>query len=237
MKIISQLKEKTKNSGIQERLDFCEKICTAYSLWDKFNHDDAWKILKDIKHGLLAENKAFLGRLSTVKTKEQEEEAMPFYIADLINNAERRFHEGKYDDAVARLYRCIELIAQYELLRLGINSANVDVNKLPEELRVKYEELRDEDGKIQISLKKDFELLAEFGKDIGNKFLENKDLKNLLSARNYSILAHGLCSVEKETYSKLLNYVNEYTLTSISDIESLKNRAEFPSFEELHITS
>lgn len=233
IKIINQLKKKTKDSAIHEKLGFCEKICTAYSLWDKFNHDEAWSILEPIKHKLIAKNKAFLGQLSTLKTNEADQATMPFHISDLINNAERRSHEGKYDDAVARLYRCMELLAQYELFQLGIDSSNVDINKLPDELQAKYEELRDEDGKIKLGLRKDFELLADRVKDIGKNFLKNKELQNLLKSRNASILAHGFRHVEKETYSKLLKYVNEYAESSVSDIEKLKDMATFPTFEKL----
>jgi len=58
----------------------------------------------------LNQNKRFLGQLQTA------EEPEPYNIADLINNAKRRgTEEKKYDDAVARLYRTIELIAHHQL--------------------------------------------------------------------------------------------------------------------------
>jgi hypothetical protein len=37
------------------------------------------------------------------------------YMLDLFANAERRLHEGKTDDAIVRLYRIIEMIAQERL--------------------------------------------------------------------------------------------------------------------------
>lgn len=42
-----------------------------------------------------------------------------------MNNAYRRIEEGKYDDAVARLYRAIELIAQLGLINEGLINENI----------------------------------------------------------------------------------------------------------------
>jgi len=48
-------------------------------------------------------------------------------IADILNNARRRMKEGKYDDAMARLYRTVELIAQYRLkMKYEIDTSDVD---------------------------------------------------------------------------------------------------------------
>ena len=60
-----------------------------------------------------------------------------YYLADLFNNAERRYDEGKYDDSVARLYRINELIAQIFLTNedlmverlLDDKVFKIDVNK------------------------------------------------------------------------------------------------------------
>ena len=48
-----------------------------------------------------------------------------YYLPDLLNNAYRRIEEGKYDDAVARLYRSIELTAQLGLVNEGVVDVNV----------------------------------------------------------------------------------------------------------------
>ena len=98
LKLIEDLKAKTANSEVQEKLAYYEAVCSAYSAWDKFEHERASEILKEVK-GEFADNKKFLGKM--LKSEDRE----PFLIADLLNNARRRMEEGKYDDAVARLYR------------------------------------------------------------------------------------------------------------------------------------
>ena len=73
----------------------------------------------------LKKNKQFLDRRISEDNKITKSNRM-YYLPDLLNNAERRIIEGKYDDAVARLYRVVELIAQLRLAQYNL----IDDNKL-----------------------------------------------------------------------------------------------------------
>ena len=89
-------------------------------------------------------------------------------VVDLLNNASRRAEEGKYDDAVARLYRCIELIAQIKLKeRFGIDTSDVDLKLIPEEVKDELERKRDEKGRIKIGLSDSYKLLSAFNDELG----------------------------------------------------------------------
>lgn len=222
VEIIRKLKKLTAESEIQAKLSEYENQCLAYASWDKFEHGRAYELLMEIK-GEYGENKEFLGRLLHSETKE------PYYIAELLNNAERRFEEGKYDDAVARLYRTMELIAQYKLVKdYGVMTSDVDLNKIPEHLREEYEKLRDEKGKIKIGLFKDYELLKEKGDELGGKFFGNKRLQDLLSSRNSSILAHGLEPVKKEVCEELFSITNEFANSIVKNLDGLRAKGKFP---------
>jgi len=98
---------------ILEDRETYRKMIDAYDRWDRFNHNATFKTLEDVKDDRVSQNKAFLGKL--VHNKD-----LKFFIVDLINNAARRIEEGKYDDAVARLYRTIELIAQTRLMNMKL---------------------------------------------------------------------------------------------------------------------
>jgi len=222
IEIIGKLKKLTAESEIQAKLSDYENRCLAYASWDKFEHGEAYELLMGIK-GEYGENKEFLGRLLHSEPKE------PYYIADLMNNAERRFREGKYDDAVARLYRAMELIAQYKLVKdYGVMTSDVDLNKIPAHLHEEYKKLRDEKGKIKIGLFKDYELLKEKGDELGEKFFENRRLQNLLRSRNSSILAHGLEPVKKEVCEELFGIVNEFANSVVKNLDDLKTKSKFP---------
>ena len=65
-----------------------------------------------------------------LKKKEPLEKRIEYYLPDLLNNAYRQIEEGKIDDAIARLYRISELIAQIKLCELGlINLNTLESNK------------------------------------------------------------------------------------------------------------
>ena len=61
-------------------------------------------------------------------------------VHDILRNAERRLEKKEYDDAVGRIYRALELIAQICLLYKypPIFTSDVKVDKLPIEIQEKY---------------------------------------------------------------------------------------------------
>ena len=67
--------------------------------------------------------------------------------------------------------------------------------------------------------------------DIGKKFFDDKELRDLLKRRNNSILAHGTEPIDKETASKLLNKVEEYVKTVIKDYDNFIIYSAYPKFE------
>jgi len=145
----------------------------------------------------------------------QGKESEPYYIADLINNAERRAEEAKFDDAVARLYRTIELIAQYEPKRkYKIETSNAKPEQLPKKL-LKEWHITANTQKIKLPLQRNYELLAAKGNPLGIKFIQDKKLKDLLSKRNRSILAHDLKPVNRKTYQELHWKTKEYASLTI----------------------
>ena len=204
------------------------ELVRAYDCWDKFEHERAFDSLKEIKREYGA-NKEFLAKLLKADRKG------PYLIVDLLNNAKRRIEEGKYDDAVARLYRIMELIAQHILeTRYGIDSSNVDTwqlkssGKLEKKTIEKYEVLRDEDGKIKLPLKRDYELLRDLGDELGKRFVEDKQIQDLLTKRNNSILAHGIMPVKRGETERMFEAVKGYVELVIPDAGSLMEKSAFP---------
>jgi hypothetical protein len=205
------------------------QIFQAYDLWDKFDHQNAFNILKYIKCDKLNSNKGFLGRLCG-------DEMPKLLLSELLNNAERRIEEGKYDDAVARLYRAIEYISQIKLKEYGLKSDGIDVNLLRQkgldvETINKYSRLMEENGRIRVGLNLGYEILMDLGDDIGKKFIEDREMKNLLSKRNYSVLAHGTKSICKNDSLFLLVKAIDYSKTIFDDIDIIRDQGKFP---ELH---
>jgi hypothetical protein len=197
----------------------------AYSVWDRFDHRVAFQNLKEVKFSHFDRNKGFLGKLLN------EPEKDPYFVADLISNAKRRGDiEHKYDDGVARLYRTIELIAQYRLKKYGIDdTGNVPKEKIPSQF---ISELKLVDGKAKIGLYQAYQFLAALDDNLGQSLLQDKKLKDLLQRRNVSILAHGLKPVAKEDYEQLRDSVVSYAERALHNIGDLMSQSTFVSWPE-----
>ena len=191
-------------------------LSKAFEEWDRFNHEEAYNLLlpyakEFVQHKITLE--AFLGRNKRASGYE--------LVGDLIRNAERRAVQKRYDDAVARLYRALELFAQIRLkdvLKMtwsptSKEAFSIDLKCLPEVVKEKYKE-KAEDGKLKLGLVQDFELLYELKDPFGILFKQKKEaLLSAINKRNLSILAHGLnpltFSEYKEVYSKIFGFIKE----------------------------
>jgi hypothetical protein len=104
--------------------------------------------------------------------------------------------EGALDDAVGRLYRVTELIAQAQLrAQYGLRADNLDLDdtQIPAASRERLAALADEaTGRVRIGLAATYQLLAEMQDPLGQYFREHPTLIVLLQVRNDSLFAHGL---------------------------------------------
>lgn len=164
-----------------------------------------------------------------------------YILASMLNNARRRSEENKYDDAIARLYRSLELIAQIKLKKeYGIITSDVDIRILKEkqlndEYIEKLELLRDNNSKkIRLGLVQDYVLLNQLDDDLGQFYMEKEKLiQNSLKFRNESILAHGLKSQNKQQYDEFKQIVLEAAKILKKDILKYVEETKFPYFESL----
>ena len=194
---------------------------------DESIHTDN-EIKNDIKINLKA--------LGTIVRSQHENLKNCYILASLINNSIRRAEEYKYDDAIARLYRAFELIAQIRLASYGLTSSDIDVNillekKVSQEFIDALEKTRDE-GKIKIGLIKDYELLAELDDDLGKYFAENRhSINNITIKRNNSILAHGLESLDKEDFDQFEELVENLARKLDKDMDKFLKETKFAKFD------
>jgi len=233
LKIIGEIKVKTEEPEIRKELDFLETLSRAYSFWDKFNLNEALEELKKLRGLDLLSKwrlKGCVERNKEVLFEEKTDRYSLLRIADLLQNGKRRAEEGKYDDAVARLYRLLEFLAQYRLHKGHgkIETADLNLKKIPQHLKNKYEKYKDKDGKIKLSLHKSHELLGDLKDAMGMKFREDKEIRKILGLRNNSILAHGFHPVNQKGYEHCLNLVLEYVSMVASNVEELERKARFP---------
>lgn len=217
-------------------------LVKAYYAWDNMDfivaYDYLTKVnldgfeLSEIKDDLKINLKA----LGAIVRSPHENLKNCYILASLINNSIRRAEEYKYDDAIARLYRAFELIAQIRLSKYGLISSDLDIDVLLEknvnqEFIDSLEKTR-VDGKIKIGLIKDFEVLAELGDDLGLYFAENRNkINNLTIKRNNSILAHGLESLDKEDFDQFEELVENLARKLDKDMDKFLMQTKFAKFD------
>lgn len=174
-------------------------VCRAFDAWDRFCHAQARELLWPHRDRLV-EHFLVLEELSKPQPRD------PYLrVEDLLLNAERRVAQQHFDDAVARIYRALEMLAQVRLLaNQGINTSDVDINRFPQNLQEELGKKRRKDGRLTTALLDSWELLhALDDHPLGAWFdRQRQALKSFLKARNYSILAHGATPISRDDYDR-----------------------------------
>ncbi|MFN3421061.1 MAG: TIGR02710 family CRISPR-associated CARF protein [Armatimonadota bacterium] len=223
------------------QLEGLRRMCDAYQAWDAFDHIKAKEAFDNVDKTVMqewsakdqiAKNKGWVNRLAqNLQSQDLNKQLCEELLVDLWANALRRLKEERFVDAVARLYRLAELIAQYRLWHnYRIDTSDVDMSKVPEGMKEKLERYRNEKGKVQIPLKASYELLAALGDEIG-KAWDKPKLKDAISARNRSIAAHGLEPVSRTVAENLKGEVEPLLREVVPNLDRLVSDAEFPSLQ------
>jgi CRISPR-associated protein (TIGR02710 family) len=216
-------------------------LAKGYGAWDMADYDAALECLSAAKKDLcvdfeepaladrssallnrLGENQPFLGRLR----KKGRGHLSLEKVVDMIENARRRIvDQGRYDDGVARLYRSVEMWHQWRLLSLySIETETVKWERVDESVRERFLDL--------VQRKTLPEGLGLRHARTLDHLLSGKDpeeddaaFQKLLSARNSSILAHGVDPIGQRTAEKFLQYLD--TLVTVpEDLRSGARHAE-----------
>ncbi|MDR0912821.1 MAG: TIGR02710 family CRISPR-associated protein [Methanobrevibacter sp.] len=214
------------------------------SILSEFNNEKNKKIYFNFKNEFpkvikqIEDNLNFLNKKIGDKNKDISN-SIKFYLPDLLNNAKRRCFEGKYDDAVARLYRVSELIAQIKLVDLGLINLDslksnlsfiLDKSLFKEKVGGFCSEQRFKKYAFK-GREKTYELLEE---EFGIKFSlgEERDIahEKIISSRNTSILAHGLKPIQEHVAKKLFEDLVDYSKIIYPEIINDMDLAKFPKF-------
>lgn len=205
----------------EEEFERALLLCRGFAAWDKFNYEKAASLVK-----IYEKNAAITPYSITVKkikkTLDWYENWQPdssknppdfSLVYDLLLNAERRATQGDFDDAIARIYRAVEMYAQF-CLRTGeprLTSDDLDVTKLPANCRAEFTSKHKSGGKLQIGLKDTYEVLSYLKHPVGQVWTKwRSEILNILQERNFSFLAHGMRPLQEENYQKVKNVIWEF---------------------------
>ncbi|PZA07273.1 MULTISPECIES: TIGR02710 family CRISPR-associated CARF protein [unclassified Meiothermus] len=192
--------------------------------WDRFQHAAAQKLLREHLEPALAVAEAWGhgGKVRVLQGLKQGLERLqellnrgnaPSFelLADLLANAERRAAAGRYDDALARLYRALELAAEADVYaRHGV------VLRRPETYPEALVNLKDRASGLRglketLALAFDLDVRGGYTGTLAQRLYGDyaQRLQGLLDRRHQSILAHGIKPVAVEDYRALRDYLVE----------------------------
>lgn len=223
----------------KRELAVLEQLAKALDAWDRFDHATSKNLLENVAKsandlraalGAVRGERVLSGAARLAEHLGELGKAAPpsrHHVLDLLANAKRRKDEGRFDDAVARLYRATEATAQVVLKeRHDIESTEkVPLARVPEPLRATWASRANEDV-VELGLQDAYALLAALNDPVGAKFQSAglSGTKSPLVARNRSILAHGFERVSDAVFDKL------WTSTlSLADVDA----ASLPSIPAL----
>lgn len=210
------------------------KLIQAFERWDLFNHRDASdlfasaiKILKPLAAAKPNAWRAWLVEIaklqdSLLALKAAKKDSSMVLMQDLLANADRRIARGEYDDAVARMYRAVDLYAEILLEGAGV-IVNGTHYKLPARAMQVFHDFKEYQRKPGNTLKLNgvYEVarLASLLEPIRGgalfRALESGSLEGALEQRNKSILAHGFEPISKSAAEQLrLVLLEEFKLES-----------------------
>lgn len=233
-KCIGVVRDPSKTKDFEIKKD----IANGYFEWDKFNYEEAeksiGKALKSIKQfgihkkgeEVLEKQKNALEKLVNGLNNRlfpevlKDKDVAFLLIVDMFLNAERRYEQGQFGDGILRLYRTLEFITQFELVKYGISPENVS-----KDVKEKYESAFVEKSKIvyggekkipkELSLM-DSAILLLCLKEEGKKCVlwgpmsftdELSDLKQKLWPRNKAITVHGIEVSSEKNYKDMKEFV------------------------------
>jgi CRISPR-associated protein (TIGR02710 family) len=164
--------------------------------WKRYAYQEAAAGLERIRVAANAPDRQSLNR--------SEAGARP--PVDLWLNAQRRASQGRFDDAVARIYRLIEWTAQWLIrTKLKADTGDFPEHLLPEDARPNGQ------GRIKLPLWAAWQVVRSHMQGPAHDLIAShgKELRDLLSIRNDSILAHGFAPVPQASWDRMQQWAQD----------------------------
>jgi len=198
---------------LRSQLERARNLCRAFDAWDRYELPTAIRLFELYRrdwhrqHTVLEQLQGVVAAFSLVEQPPTDQPRLaaldqlrdPYLaVEDVLYNAERRAAQARYDDAMARVYRALELLVQLRLwLGHRIDTANVDLARVPEERRAQLAARDRGNGAVRLALVQAWDLLADLPAEPLADWLraERGRLLDWTKHRNASLLAHGFSPV------------------------------------------
>lgn len=230
-RLLEEARKKTRNVARSMESKILMKLASGYLAWDTFEFEKAGKQIKEAKEEIerfglkigvsenkLREHEEILKNLSGLTAREyyprvlKDKERVKKLVYSCIGSAKRRKKSARYEDAVLRLYRACELIAQHRLALHDVNTAEVSEGSMDEEVMKRYREKKSEIIsrkpeecvlRERIGLLDSYVLLEAFNDELMKREVNLKSLYEAIEVRNQSYVEHGIRVVKKRDFERM----------------------------------
>lgn len=199
---------------LRDRFLLAKTLSDAFDAWDRFDHKRAWGLLSACRNSAGARYADYFKTLTALTGNNEKQ--VPAMLQDLLLNAERRAAQGRFDDAVARIYRLIEWTAQWVLRReCDVDTADLPETFIPSDMDIR----RNFHDKFQAPLYLSWQLVEKKVKSPAAEYMKKhgEDLRGILAYRNNSILAHGTVPIDEAAWGKMFANLEQKFLPYFQD--------------------
>lgn len=204
------------NDPDRTRLGIAQVLSRGLARWDDFAHAGALELIEPYAGRIAPFYSTMLPTLRLL-AHERDSRHQPALLFDLWRNAERRAAQGRFDDAVARVYRLIEWAAQWQLRsKLGADTADFPSERLPANVDARP----DRDGKIKLGLWAAWQVVEDCLEGPVRMMIAGygAELRDLLATRNDSILAHGFRPVRQAEWDRMRKWIEDRFLPVLDEL-------------------
>ena len=206
-------------------------LSQAFDAWDRFDHQRARELLAPFRREIASKDPHYFMAIDLLCSDKPLSEPMRIY--DLWLNALRRSDQGRSDDAVARLYRIVEWIAQWLLRKdFDIDTKDISEEFIPDELREPRDRAlrRNREGKYQAPLYYAWELVRLKSQGALGQWARNngKSLLTFTKVRNNSILAHGNQPIGEQGWKTMRDWFEQEIMSAFEEELSASGMKQVP---------
>ncbi len=192
-------------------LQAVRNLSSAFSAWDRFDHATALEILDNYMRKYGQQLAPYVAQLRLLCAESPKKE--PARLFDLWLNAQRRAGQQRFDDATSRAYRLLEWSAQWLLkIQADIDTSDISPEHIPASMKQRLSP--NSQGVYKAALNDAWELASHHGDESVKAFwAQNSErMKDLLTIRNHSILAHGFTPVSSEEWGRIASFIENFLL-------------------------
>ena len=203
--------------------------------WRRFNYSEALTYASVSDGGQWQKVRSVLTELRNSDTLSLNR------IADIANYVWIRIEIGDNEEALAVIYRLVEMAAKFRLKEMHIDTENLDdfaaITGHPDlSLSTSVRSQLDSMGKhgnYHLGLRLSLEILDSTDFPFCRMFMKNKHVWSILQHRNRTRYGHGTAFIDGKSVLKLYDTFQSATIEEWAEYRSLKDKYAYPQIEKL----